>query len=178
MDCGTPRSGGVLSAVLFAGMLVFVLMLIAGSVALKTVHVHATERDAGAGGADVSIDTPAGRLNIRARDRMNPALAGIPIYPGATREDSGGASIDWNSSRNNSDKSLYVLGGGFRTTDPARKVVDYYRSQLPNLLIVAENDRGTRLEYRDGGIRRIIVIHESGGETRIGLASIGSRESN
>jgi hypothetical protein len=49
---------------------------------------------------------------------------------------------------------------------------------LPSLEIISERDRSFRLEYKDGGIQRIIVIHEKNGETRIGVASIGGRESN
>lgn len=170
------RRGGVISGLLFAAMVVFLLMLCAGVIVTRTVHVRSTD---GTSGTDVAIDTPAGRLNIRARDHMNPALAGVPIYPDAERMNgSGGASLEWNSADGATDKSVYVVGGEFRTKDPAWRVVDFYKNQLPSLIIVSEHDRATRLEYREGGIKRIISIHEKDGETRIGVASIGGRESN
>ena len=170
------RRGGIVSGLLFACLMVFLLMLAAGTIVMKTVRVRSTDR---ASGTDVAIDTPAGRLNIHARDHMDPAVAGIPIYPRADRvNDSGGASIEWNSANGKSDKDLYVVGGEFRTKDAAWKVVEFYRNQLPNLMIVTENDRSTRLEYKEGGIKRIVSIHEKDGETRIGVASIGGRESN
>ena len=56
--------------------------------------------------------------------------------------------------------------------------MEFYRRQLPNLLIVSKKDHNTELEYREGGIKRIISIHEKNGETRIGVAAIGGRESN
>jgi hypothetical protein len=70
------------------------------------------------------------------------------------------------------------LGGEFRTKDSAAQVVEFYRKQLPGLLIVSERDRSTRLEYVEGGIRRIVSIREENGETRIAVASIGGRASN
>lgn len=175
MEHPDSRRGGIISGLLFVGMVVFLAMLVAGVVVMKTVRVRTID---GANGTDVAIDTPGGRLNIRARDHMNPALTGIPIYPGAYRANDGGANIEWNSKDGASDKGLYVIGGEFRTKDSASEVVEYYRRQLPSLMIVSENDRSTRLEYKEGGIRRIISIDERGGETRIGVASIGGRESN
>jgi len=170
------RHGGIIAGLLFAGMMVFLAMLVAGIIVTRTVRVRTTD---GTNGTDVSIDTPGGRLNIRARDHMNPALAGVPIYPGAHRtDDSGGANIEWSSADGATDKNLYVVGGEFRTKDSTSDVVEFYRRQLPSLMVVTERDRTTRLEYKEGGIRRIISIAEKDGETRIGVASIGGRESN
>lgn len=45
-------------------------------------------------------------------------------------------------------------------------------------MIVDEDDRSTRLEYKKGGIQRIVSIEEKNGETRIGVASAGGRASN
>ena len=129
-------------------------------------------------GTDVAIDTPGGRLNIRAHDHMNPAINGVPVYPGSYRADDGGANIEWMSKDGNSDKNLYVIGGEFRTNDSVSQVVDFYRKQLPSLMIVSRRDESARLEYKDGGMQRIISIEEHHGETRIGVASIGDRASN
>ncbi len=170
------RRGGIITGLLFAGMMVFLAMVVAGIIVTRTVHVRTTE---GANGTDVSVDTPAGRLNIRARDHMSPALAGVPVYPGAHRtEGSGGANIEWNSADGSTDKNLYVVGGEYRTHDSASDVVEFYRRQLPSLMVITERDRSTRLEYKEGGIRRIISVAEKDGETRIGVASIGGRASN
>ncbi len=176
MERLNPRHGGIVSGLLFAGFVVFVVMFVAGTIAFKTVRVRSLD---GPNGADVAIETPAGRLNIRARDHMSTALAGIPVYPGSYRvKESGGANIEWSSNDGRSDKNIYLVDGDFRTKDSARKVVEYYRSQLPSLMIISENDRSTQLEYKHGGIQRIISIDEKDGETRIGVASIGGRESN
>ena len=170
------RLGGIVSGLLFAGLMVFLALLVAGIIVTRTVRVRTSD---GSNGTDVSIDTPGGRLNIRARDHMDPSIAGVPIYPGARRtDDAGGANIEWSSANGAVDKNLYVVGGEFRTKDSASQVVDFYQRQLPSLMIVSGEDRSTRLEYKEGGIKRIISIHAENGETRIGVASIGGRESN
>ena len=170
------RRGGIISGLLVAGTMIFLMLLVAGVIVTRTVRVHTAD---GANGTDVAIDTPGGRLNIRTRDRMNPAVVGVPVYPGAYRtNDSGGANIEWRSRTGDSDKNLYVVGGEYRTRDSAPDVVEFYRRQLPSLMIVSEDNRSTRLEYKEGGIKRIISISEKNGETRIGVASIGGRASN
>lgn len=169
------RHGGIVSGVLVAGMMVFLLMLLAGRIVTRTVHIRGAN---GENGADVAIDTPGGRLDIRARDRMNPAINGVPVYPGSYRVDDGGANIEWTSKDGDSDKTLYVIGGEFRTKDSVSQVVEFYRRQLPSLMIVSRDLLSTRLEYKEGGLQRIISIEDHGGETRIAVASIGDRASN
>ncbi len=170
------RRGGIISGLLFAGLIVFLAVAVAGIFVTRSIHIRKID---GTNGTDVAIETPGGRLNIRARDRMNPAVVGVPVYPGAYRtKDGGGANFEWSSSDGATDKSLYVVGGEYRTKDKVSDVVEYYRKQFPSLMIVSEKDRSTRLEYKEGGITRIISIRERDGETRIGVASIGGRESN
>jgi hypothetical protein len=166
------RRGGILS-----GLLIFCLILwLMGVIVTRSVRVHTSD---GANGTDVSIDTPEGRLNIRARDRMNPDIVGVPTYPGAWATDNtGGAHFEWTPADGSRDKNLYAIGGEFRTNDSVRQVVEFYRKQLPNVMIVSERDESTRLEYREGGLKRIISISDDDGETRIGVASIGGRASN
>ena len=166
------QRGGILS-----GLLVLCLVLwLMGVIVTRSVRVHTAD---GAHGTDVAIDTPAGRLNIRARDRMNPDIVGVPIYPGARPTDNtGGANFEWTPRDGSRDKNLYVVGGEFRTRDSVRKVVEFYRNELPNVMIVSERGEWTRLEYRDGGIKRIISVSDDDGETRIGVASVGGRASN
>jgi hypothetical protein len=175
MDHAHSRQGGIISGLLFVGMVVFMAIFVAGVVITRTVHVRSIDNE---NGTDVAIDTPGGRLNIRARDHMNPAITGIPVYPGSYRASDGGANIEWTSKDGDSDKNLYVIGGEFRTKDSVSQVVDFYRQQLPSLMIVSRDFRSTHLEYKEGGLRRIISIEEHGDETRIAVASIGDRASN
>jgi hypothetical protein len=64
------------------------------------------------------------------------------------------------------------------TSDSLDKVVDYYRNQLPNWVVVKERHGAVRMELREGGYKRIIGIHERYDGTHIGVASIGEPASN
>jgi hypothetical protein len=176
MKCSDSRLGGIISGLFSAALIVLLVIVIGGIFVTRTIRIHETK---GINGSDVAIETPEGRFNIRTRDNMNPAITGVPIYPGASRtKDSGGAQIEWSSNKGETDKNLYVIGGEFVTRDSASKVVEFYRNQLPNIMIVSKTGESTRLEYEQGSLQRIISIDESGGETRIKVASIGTRASN
>ena len=166
------RRGGIISALIFVCLIVGIAAIVGGVVVTRTIRIHT-------GHHDLAVETPGGRLDIRTHENMDPALAGIPVYPGATLvSDSGGdANIEWSSADGNRD-GLYVMGGEYRTQDSAREVREFYRRQLPNLIVTKEKGRDTDLEYRKGGITRIISIREKHDGTRIGVATIGGRESN
>ncbi|HVW11826.1 MAG TPA: hypothetical protein VHC90_24760 [Bryobacteraceae bacterium] len=176
MQSARSRRGGIISTLLFICLIAGIAAVISGIVVTKNIEVRT---DTGLSGHDVAIETPGGRLDIRTHETINPALAGIPIYPGATRipDSGGGANVEWTSEDGHGD-GLYFMAGEFRTPDSARDVVDFYRKQLPNLIVISEKGHNTELEYRGGGMRRIISIHERDDGTRIGVATIGGRESN
>ena len=175
MQNSDSRQGGIVAVVLFAGMMVFLMMLVAGAIVTRTVHVRTTD---GEHRTDVAIDTPAGRFNIRAGNHMSASMDGIPVYPGAYRAKDGGVNFEWTSKDGDSDKSVSLIGGEFRTRDSVSQVVEFYRRQLPSLMIVSRHNEYVRLEYKEGGFRRIISIEDRHGETHIGVASIGDRASN
>jgi hypothetical protein len=170
-----PRHGGIISGLLCAAAIVFLALWFAGVIVTRSVHVRGIH---GESGDNVSIDTPAGRLNIRTNDQLDPAINGIPVYPGAYRADNGGAHIEWTSHNGHSDKNLYVIGGEFRTRDSVSQVVDFNRKQMPSLMIVSRADESARFEYKKGGYQRLLTIEQDGKDTRIGVATIGDRASN
>ena len=160
----------------------FILLIVLACVAcgavylLRNLRVLKTQR---AGSQEVSIDTPAGRFEIRARKDVDPAALGMPVYPGAKRtKDGGGATFQWLSRDGKDDKGLSVSGGELSTPDSAGKVLEYYRAQLPNWVITQNRDGSTQFELKDGGFRRIIVVREKGDGTHIGIANIGEPASN
>jgi hypothetical protein len=170
-----PRQGGIISGLLFAGMMVFLMMLVTGAIVTRTVRVRTAD---GEHRTNVAIDTPAGRFHIRAGNHMSGSVDGIPVYPGAFSAKDGGVNFEWTSKDGDSDKDLNIVGGEFRTKDSVSQVAEFYRRQLPSLMIVSRHNDYVRLEYKDGGFRRIISIEEHHGETRIGVASIADRASN
>ena len=170
------RRGGVLGVLLVVGVSIVIVMLGGAYFIARTVHVQTTHRN---GGDDVSIDTPAGRMNIRAHEDLDPASLGLPIYPGATREkNSGAASFEWSSSDGKDDKSLSVGAAALFTPDSPSKVLDWYRAQLPNWIVVTDHDGSTRIELKEGGHKRIVAIRGKSDGTHIGIASVGDPASN
>jgi hypothetical protein len=170
------RRGGILSGLLFTFLMCVALAVVAGMYIARNVRVETMHRH---GGDDVSIDTPGGRLAIRAHEDLDPAAVGVPIYPGATRrKDSGVATFEWSSADGKQEKGLAFAGASLFTQDDSQKVLAYYRSQLPNWMAVTDHDGSTRFELRKGGYRRMIIVHEKDGGTNIGIASVGDPASN
>jgi hypothetical protein len=174
---GCSQRGGILAGLLLSAFLVLCLV-IAGSVFLaRNIRVHTI---AGNGGDDVSIDTPVGHLSVRAHEKAGTAATDVPLYPGArsTRRSGGDAVVEWTSNNGHSDTGFSVTASEMVTSDRLEKVVDYYRAQLPNWIIVNERLGGVQFELREGGYKRIVAIHERHDGTHIGVASVGEPAAN
>jgi hypothetical protein len=172
-----PERGGILGALLITGAVIVCLMIVGGIIVARTIHVTTTPRN---GGDDVSIDLPGGHLNIRAHEKAGTAVRDIPIYPGAqvSKHNGGDAVIQWNSNNGKSDNGFSVSASESITSDPFDKVVDYYRTQLPNWMITKQRSGHVEFELHDGGYKRIVGIHEESDGTHIGVASVGEPASN
>jgi hypothetical protein len=176
-----PRRGGVLLGLLISALVIVCVVVAIGITIARNIRIESHDRD---GSADVSIDTPAGHFSVHAHDKPGMVVAGVPAYPGArARKDSGGnAVVQWSSAGHNgdggSDKGFAVSASDMITSDPAYKVVDFYRNQLPTWMITEEKNGGTHIELHKGGYQRIISIEEKSDGTHIGVASIGEPASN
>jgi hypothetical protein len=177
MDHRKSRRGGVVAGVLLSILAVVCLMFAVGIYIVGNMRIESHDKP---GGADVSIDTPAGHLSVHAHDRQGAMPADIPVYPGARpRKDSGGgAVVEWSSNIGGNDKGFAVSASEMVTDDPLDRVVDYYRTQLPNWVIVHEKHGKIRMELREGGYKRIIGLSEEHDGTHIGVASVGEPASN
>jgi len=171
------QHGGVLFGLLMSGVVIVCLAIACGLFVARNIRVETTARD---GGKYVSIDTPAGQLSIHAHDKAGSAARDVPLYPGArsARDSGGDAVVEWNSNNGKNDRGFSLTASEMVTSDSLDKVVDYYRNQLPNWVIVKERDGAVRMELREGGYKRIIGIHERYDGTHIGVASIGEPASN
>jgi hypothetical protein len=170
------RRGGILTGLLVSGLILLCLCAAGGIYIARHTRISSVSRG---GGDDVSIDTPAGRLNVQANNRFDAAQSGLPEYPGATRKkDPGGAVLEWAPNSDNSDKNFAVSAEELETPDPADRVVEWYRAQLPGWKLVKERGQGPRFESGEGGHKRIVAVEEKHGYTRIGLVSIGEPPTN
>jgi hypothetical protein len=161
------RRGGILVGLLLSALAGLCLLIFGAIYLASNIRVHTAER---ANGADVSIDTPAGHLSLRAHDRAGSIAAGIPLYPGArktTDSNGGDAVIQWSSSNGKEDHGFAVSASETVTGDPLDKVVDFY-----------DRTGATRIELAEGGYKRIVAIRERHDGTHIGVASVGEPASN
>ena len=61
--------------------------------------------------------------------------------------------------------------------DSVQQVADFYREQLPNWLITKDGHE-VKMEFKDGGYKRIISIEAKHDGTHIGVASFGQAAAN
>ena len=171
------RRGGILGALLITGAVIVCLIIIGGIVVARSIHITTTARN---GGDNVSIDLPGGHLDIHAHDKAGTAVKDIPIYPGSRSSErkGGDAVIQWSSNKGGDNNGFSVSASESITSDPFDKVVDYYRTQLPNWTIAERRSGHVALELHEGGYKRVVGIHEESDGTHIGVASIGEPASN
>ena len=176
------NSTGRLVAIVVGVVLGIVVLTIGGLVALSylvatNVQV-ATTKDADGHEESLKLDTPFGRLRVERNNQVDPKLLDIPIYAGATvvEGDSHGARVDLDLDF--ADKSLRVVALEMETSDPAEKVIAFYRQSAPDFIFSEKSDGKAEFAWKQGEMRKIIGIRERGGKTRISLANIGEPEAN
>jgi hypothetical protein len=169
--------GGIIGGLLIAGLAVLCLAVIAGVFVARNIRISTSTHN---GGDDVVIDTPAGHLSVRAHDDAGWASPDIPKYPGAHSggNKGGNAVVEWNSRNAPGDRDFTVSASELITADPAGKVFEYYRNQLPAWVVAENRDGEMRLELKQGRSKRIVTIHEQSDGTHIGVASVGEPASN
>ena len=127
-----------------SGVVIVCLVIACGLFVARNIRVETAARN---GGEYVSIDTPAGQLSIHAHEKAwigGDGRAALPRCPerksirAVTRSSSGTRTTA------GSDRGFSVTASEMVTSDPLDKVVDYYRSQLPNWVIVNERDGAVR----------------------------------
>jgi hypothetical protein len=178
MRLNSTERGGALAGVLVAFLILAALavagVFMAGMYFADNIHV---QKIRGTKGDTVQVDTPIGSMRVQEHKKLDPKLIGVPVYPGAMREDEhGAASIDFSFDSNH--KEFTILAAEYSTEDSLEKVKEFYHRQLPHWIISEKRHGGLQLEYSGEGYKRIIAIHERDGRTRIGLASIGEPASN
>jgi len=179
MRRNNSQSGGVLAGVLAAILILAALAVVgvfmAGIYVAENIHV---KKSRGTDGETVNVETPIGSMRVREHRRLDPRLIGVPLYPGAAREDhdSHGASVDFSFDEDH--KQFTILGAEYTTDDPIDKVEDFYRRELPHWMISQSRHGKLQMEYTHDGYKRFVVISEKEGRTHIGLASLGEPAAN
>jgi len=117
-------------------------------------------------------------MKIQPHQRLDPKAVGIPVYPGAVREDrdSNGASFEFDF--DSSHKEFTVMGAEYSTSDSIDRVRAFYHQELPHWIISKARHGRFKMEYTENGYKRFVVLTERHGRTHIGLASVGEPASN
>lgn len=178
MNRNNSQRGGVLAGVLAAFLILSALAVVgvfmAGIYFADNIHVEKIRSEKG---DTVRVDTPVGSLRVQERKKLDPKLIGVPVYPGAVREDENhAASIDF--SFDSTHKEFTVLAADYSTDDSIDKVKEFYHRALPHWMISQKRDSNVHMEYTEDGYKRIIAITEKDGRTHIGLASLGEPAAN
>jgi hypothetical protein len=171
------RHGGVIAGVMLT---VFVLGVL-GIVTLVGTGLFVADRwrvmDNDARG-EATVETPFGSVHVRDNARFDPKHLGVPIYPGAVREEDSRKLASFRFDFGDVHKAFAVSAATYRTSDSVERVTDFYRDQLPHWLISQKENGGLQLSFTKHGYKRFVAICEDDGETRIALASIGEPASN
>lgn len=167
------QAGGALTGVLIA-LLALLAIAVAGIVAggwYLAHNVRVRETRSG-GGKTVAVQTPIGSIRVQEQARLDPAQAGLPVYPGARAEEVDSKSVSLELDFGSEHKELTIVAAEYATDDAVEKVVEFYRKELPHWIVSKRQGR-VRMEYSEKGHRRFIAISEKRGHTCIALAQVG-----
>lgn len=169
-------------------LLVLALVVICAAAALiygvriisQNVSVHKEAGNA------VSIQTPVGNLAVRQGAQADPALIGLPVYPGArrVRDNRGGATVQMSfPDQRGGGVEVGVMAAKFESTDPLDKVSAYYRDQLGDQITkIKHGDFGHEITFEmdHGGIERVVGLKSNENGTQITLVRVrhGSEQAN
>jgi hypothetical protein len=168
------QRGGVLSGVLIV-LLVLIGIAVAGVVlgGLYLARHIRVEESRSERGKSVEVSTPFGSLRVQEGGRLDPAKAGIPVYPGATAEESESKSFSLDLDFGPEHKEVTIIGAHYTTSDSLEKVVEFYRRELPHWIVAKKRRGWVQMEYTEQGYKRFVGISERHGQTRIVLAQVG-----
>jgi len=132
--------------------------------------IRATFTD-GKGRKDVHVETPIGIFDLKSQEALDPALAGMLVYPGATRAEDQTAAYEADIHLLNRDYRILVAT--YWTMTPTDIVWDFYKRELPGWREKRQRGYGRSL-FQEGpeGVRTVRVYTEGSGtniETKISL---------
>lgn len=179
MQSSRSKRGGALAGLLLGFLILAALAVVgvflAGMYVADNIHV---QKHRGANGETVEVETPIGSMRVQEHKKLDPKLIGVPLYPGAVREDTEGGAASFDFGYDSSHKEFTVLAAEYSTSDSVEKVKEYYHRELPHWMITHSRIHGLHMEYTEEGYKRIVAISEKDGRTHIGLASIGEPAAN
>ncbi|MGH9352044.1 MAG: hypothetical protein ACRD2G_07785 [Terriglobia bacterium] len=173
-----PRQPQSSHGVLIA--LLVLALIVVSAVAALVYGVHIISRNVSVhhdGSNRVSIKTPVGNIEVNQAAEADPALMGLPVYPGAQRardKSSGGVSLDFPGGHD-TGVAVGVVTAKFETPDPLDKVAAYYRDQLSGQISKTTIDhygQHTVFEIKGDHLERVVALKTSESGTEITLVRV------
>jgi hypothetical protein len=116
-------------------------------------------------GKTVRVESSLGSFDLKPHPDSDPALAAIPLFPGAT-----GATIpaqQYEADINFGGKVRRYIGTTFITEASAAAVLQFYRNALPDWQPDAHRDTGDKLTHAIPGGELAVEIRRKGNKTFI-----------
>jgi hypothetical protein len=157
------------------------VLLVAGSLVIAGIFVRGVHiREAG---KKVEIETPIGSLKV---NQGGTRPTGLPVYPGAGQDDSGGGSADISIG----DETLVgAAGEKYFSQDALDKIADWYTDRLGSAFSrdepgsnrhrinnVTTTDADVAFISDKGDMIRIVALKKRFDRVEISLARFGKRE--
>jgi flagellar basal body-associated protein FliL len=120
---------------------------------------HVRERD-----GNVRVETPFGTVESSENAEDAARNLGVEVYPGA-KVLKGTASVA-------TIGGMHTAAAEFETSDPADKVADFYKSQLPRANVVSSNEDHYAIISTDKKNMITVNIEPQDGKTRIHIANV------
>lgn len=174
MQPSSTRGGavvGILIGLLAVVGLAIVLAVGAGVYVSRNVTVRESR-------GRTTIETPFGSMQVREGGRFDPAHFGVPVYPGAARQEDSRKLASFELDLGDTHKEFSIVAAEYTTEDDVEEVTAFYRDHLPHWMFSSRRRGCAQFEFTEGGHKRIIAIREQRGRTHIGLASVGGPASN
>jgi hypothetical protein len=181
MGAPARKSSGVLKAVLIT-LTVLVVLGIGSVIGLYMLVRKAAEQVSIQGGqdgqAELSINTPDGKVSLSAKGEVSAQQLGVPIYPGA-KADKGSGSLTFSGP---GGKSGFIGTATFTTPDSVEEVTAFYKGKLgPQASVVetrSESKHSVVLKVAQEASWKMIAITEGDeGDTKITITSLPGKPS-
>ena len=144
-------------------LLIFAAVFALGAFVLATLVGHTKVKIDGSGPAKtIHVENRFVTLDVRPQDHLNPELAGILVYPGATPQDVKAPESDLEVHLLN--KTFRAASATYWTSTPVEIVWEFYRRELPGWHENVHHGTGRELlqSTADGNLKAIRVYSAEG----------------
>jgi hypothetical protein len=149
---------------LFLGFVVFIALALAHLVRRFVRSMHISVSDAMLGKA-VHVETPIGVLDLKPHEKLDPELARMLVYPGATPAQS--QPPEYEADVQFLGREFHVLVATYWTLTPADVVWEFYRRELPDWQEKRQRGYGRSLVQESADGTRKIRVYSHNGSTMI-----------